>query len=173
MYYLMGRFRCLSKPFKRFYFNYADQVADKWSIIVVNKYRNKYINKRKKLGIDNENKITENEDCLIIPGLDDFIFQLKTKLDKEKTLAHGKVREYWLRRGPRLSIVLVLTILITLGLAQLLTEPTTNENILSILVGSNMILFNFYMLYQRLIDAISGTMMRVGHDHYINWKQSL
>ena len=27
------------------------------------------------------------------------------------------------------------------------------------------------MLYQRLIDSISGAMMRIGHDHYNKWKK--
>ena len=29
------------------------------------------------------------------------------------------------------------------------------------------------MLYQRLIDSISGAMMRIGHDHYIDWKHNI
>ena len=164
----MGFFRFLSKPIKRFYFYYADKVADKWSLIVRQKYTNKFIKKRIKLNLDNELVPTSD-----IPGLNIFLINLQNDLDKEKGLAHGKVREYWLRRGPRMLVVLIITILSTLGLAYLLIEPTRNDQILSILVGVNMIIFNMYLLYQRLIDAISGAMMRIGHDHYTRWKSEL
>ena len=60
---------------------------------------------------------------------------------------------------------------LTLILAEYLTDDvTSNEHTYSILIGVNMILYNIYMLYQRLIDSISGAMMRIGHDHYNNWK---
>ena len=169
----MGRFRFLSKPCKRYFFYYADKVANQWFLIVVNKYKLKYINKRKKIGLDNEAEIRETKDSSTIPGLDDFLIELKNQLEQEKSLAHGKVREYWLRRGPRLIMVLVFTIIITIVLAGWLTETSINDHILSILVGTNMLLFNLYMLYQRLIDAISGAMMRIGHDHYTQWKKGL
>lgn len=167
----MGICRFISKPIKRFYFYYADKVADKWSLIVREKYKSKYIKKRIKLNLDNE--VFETSNVSNVPGLNTFLYNLQIDLDKEKGLARGKVREYWLRRGPRLLLVLVLTILTTLGLAYLLIEPTRNDTTLSILVGINMILFNIYMLYERLIDAISGAMMRIGHDHYTKWKSEL
>ena len=164
----MGFFRCVSKPIKRFFFYYADLVAEKWTTIVVQKYTKKFTKKRIKLNLDNEPTQTSN-----VPGLNIFLINLQNDLDKEKGLAHGKVREYWLRRGPRLLLVLILTIIITLGLAYILIEPSKNDQILSILVGINMIIFNMYLLYQRLIDAISGAMLRIGHDHYTRWKSEI
>ena len=164
----MGFFRCVSKPIKRFLFSCADSVADNWKVIVVEKYTKKFTNKRIKLNLDNE--LTQTSD---VPGLNIFLANLQNDLNKEKGLAHSKVREYWLRRGPRLLLVLILTIIITLGLAYLLIEPSRNDQILSILIGFNMIIFNIYLLYQRLIDAISGAMMRIGHDHYTKWKSEL
>ena len=65
------------------------------------------------------------------------------------------------------------TILITIGLAELLIDITYEEQIYSMLVGINMFLFSIYMLYQRLTDSISGTMMKIGHDHYNQWKNNL
>ena len=41
----MGYFRFLFKPIKRFYFYYADKVAEKWSSIVREKYTKKFIRK--------------------------------------------------------------------------------------------------------------------------------
>ena len=164
----MGFFRCISKPIKRFLFYYADLVADKWANNVVEKYTKKFTKKRIKLNIDNE--LTQTSD---VPGLNIFLINLKNDLNTEKGLAHAKVREYWLRRGPRLIIVLFLTIIITLGLAYILIEQSSNDQILSVLIGVNMIIFNIYLLYQRLIDAISGAMMRIGHDHYTRWKTEI
>ena len=170
----MGKCRCISKPIKRFCFSYADKIADKWCLIVIKKYTHKYINKRNKLGLDNNiYDLTERIEPSNVPGLNDFVNNLQIDLNHEKSLAHCKVREYWLRRGPRLIIVLLITILITIGLAIWLIDTTINDHILSILIGINLILFNIYMLYQRLIDAISGAMMRIGHDHYTKWKSEL
>ena len=36
-----------------------------------------------------------------------------------------------------------------------------------------MIVYSIYMLYQRLIDSISGCMMKIGHSHYNKWKSNL
>ena len=170
----MGYFRCLSKPIKRYFFAYADKVTQKFIIIVSNKYTLKYINKLNKL---NNNPITneliDSSQYYTIPGLVKFVNDLENDLNKEKGIAHSKVREYWLRRGPRLLIILILTIFITVGLAILLIDISYKENIYSILIGINMILFNIYMLYERLIDSISGTMMKIGHDHYKKWKKEL
>ena len=88
-------------------------------------------------------------------------------------MAHSKVREYWLRRGPRLLIVLFLTIIITILMAEFITKQSKNNHIASIIISINLILYNFYMLYQRLIDSIAGAMMRIGHDHYIQWKSNV
>lgn len=167
-------FRCLSKPFKRFFFSYADRVSDKWIKIVYHKYKIKYIKKLNKLGNSDIilNESIQPYQYYLVPGLIEYINVLENKLDNERGLAHSKVREYWLRRGPRLIIVLILTIFITIGLSELLIDRTMNDIIYSILVGINMIIFSIYMLYQRLIDSISGSMMRIGHDHYNNWKNN-
>ena len=178
----MGRFKCLSKPIKRIFFAYANTISDKWIKIVSNKYIFKYINKINK--INRKNNINNNYNIEIfnlklinshnyhrVPGLINFKHNLNNDLNNEKGLAHSKVREYWLRRGPRLIIILLLTIIITILFSALLIERTLNDYIFSILVGINLILCSLYMLYQRLIDSISGAMMRIGHEHYTKWKR--
>ena len=167
----MGKCRCLSKPIKRFFFAYADKISEKWILIVSRKYTLKYINKLNKL--NNLNNEFDSSHYHHNQGLIKYTNNLNAALNQEKSLAHSKVREYWLRRGPRLLIVLVLTILITIGLAELLINVTYEEHIYSILVGINMFLFSIYMLYQRLTDSISGIMMKIGHDHYNQWKNDL
>ena len=161
----MGLFRFISKPIKRYLFNYANIISNKWYLIVLNKYKQKYINKLYKIGLNNT--FDPN------PGLDLFLHNLEINLEHEKSLAHSKVREYWLRRGPRLIIFLLITSLITIGLSQWLITVTINDHIITILIGINIILYNMYMLYQRLIDAISGAMMRIGHVHYSKWKSNI
>ena len=196
----MGYFRCLSKPCKRFYFSHADKIADKWIVIVSDKYVLKYIKKLNKLHrktnnienvVNNDNSDLEKDSDLeednedeeyptdvvvleynLIPGLEYYYHKLKNKLEDERGLAHSKVREYWLRRGPRLIIVLLITIAVTIILSELLLERTWNDHLFSMLVGLNLILCSLYMLYQRLNDSISGAMMRIGHDHYNSWKDN-
>ena len=172
--------RCLVKPTKRFFFAYADNISNKWIKISFHKYTLKYINKLNKVHKLNNNSTEELFDIETmdssqyyrVTGLIEFRYNLQNNLDKEKGLAHSKVREYWLRRGPRLLFVLILTILITIVLAVLLLDRSFNENMYSILVGLNLILFSIYMLYARLIDSISGAMMRIGHDNYTRWKST-
>lgn len=162
----MGQFRFLFKPVKRFLFYIGDTIADRWYLIALTKYKNKHKNKYKKLGINYQNTIDNI-------NFKNYSIDLEQKLTSEKGLSHGKVREYWLRRGPRLLLVLIITIGSTVSLSHWLINPTRNEHILSILIGINMILFNMYLLYQRLADSISGAMMKIGHDHYTVWKSNV
>ena len=127
LYLDMVTLRCLSKPFKRYFFSYADKISDEWVLIVSRKYIIKYIKKLKKI----------NESCDLsqknnIIDLINFKNNLECDLYKEKGLAHSKVREYWLRRGPRLLILLLITILITIGLTACLLDKNLNDYIFSI-----------------------------------------
>ena len=167
----MKCFRSISKPFKRFFFSHADNISDKWIKNVSHKYSLKYINKIKK--INNQQTITkliDENNYPLIHGLVQYKCNLDFKLQKEKGLGHGKVREYWLRRGPRVLIFLLLTLLITILLAEILIDTSYSWRIYSVLLSVNMLFYNIYMLYYRLIDSISGAMMRIGHDHYTSWK---
>ena len=146
-------------------FSHADKVSEKWVEITSKKYTLKYINKINKL---NDNDTVEEFDPKkynTIPGLNDFRCDLLIILNKEKGLAHGKVREYWLRRGPRLLITLILIIIITFLLANYLTETSYDDNIYSLILSISMVIYSMYMLYQKLVDSIVGSMLRKGHDH--------
>lgn len=166
----MGYFRCLSKSTKRFFFAYADKVSQKWMKNTYEKYTLKYINKINKLNDCDVVKSFYINQYHTIPGLLLFKNNLENDLIEESGLAHSKVREYWLRRGPRLLFVLIFIIVLTFLLGKYLTNVSYDEQIYSIIIGINMILYNTYMLYQRLIDSISSAMMRIGHDHYTKWK---
>ena len=171
----MGRFRCLSKPTKRFLFAYADKVSDKWIKIVLRKYTLKYIKKKNKLSNNYsiDSQTLHPSQYYIIPGLNEYIKNMKIALNDEKSSCHSKVREYWLRRGPRLLLILLLTVSITIGFAELVTDATYHDHLYSVIIGFNMIVYSIYMLYQRLIDSISGCMMKIGHSHYNKWKSNL
>lgn len=166
----MGIFKFISKPVKRYLFYHGDQIEKYWYKIVYQKYKNKFINKNKKINNQANLKIIniENTDLMI-----EYMSKLEEKLNNELGLAHSKVREYWLRRGPRLCLVLFITIGFTALLSNIIIKPTRNEHILSILLGLNMFLFNIYMLYNRLVDSISGNMMKIGHNHYVLWKSTI
>ena len=170
----MGRFRWLIKPTKRYFFAYADKVSDKWIHIVSKKYTLKYINKINKIKSDFsvDAEALDPSEYYLIPGLDIYREKLIEVLHNEKGLGHSKVREYWLRRGPRLLLILLLTISVTIGFAELLLDVSYEEHMYSMLVGINMFLYSVYMLYARLIDSIAGNMMRKGHDHYNKWKNN-
>jgi hypothetical protein len=171
-----GKYRFLSKPIKRLIFKYADSISDQWSLYVYNKYILKYIrklNKKNGMVIFDESVAYKYEQFNSIPGLLDFEQKLKESLDNEKGLAHAKAREYWIRRGPRLFCVLFLTILITIGLAEIVKTPTVNDRLFTGIVSINMILLSLYMLFQRLPDSIASSMLRIGHDNYKTWKKTL
>ena len=142
----MGNFRWITKPTKRYFFSYAGKISLKWNNKVLDKYALKYINKLKKN--KNEETITKLIDSSLfytIPGLNIYLEELKQKLNKEKGLAHGKVREYWLRRGPRNLMILIFTIFITIGFSELLLDITPDEHYYSIIIGINIVLFNLYI----------------------------
>jgi hypothetical protein len=167
----MGRFRCLSKPLKRFMFSHADKVSERWVEKSSKKYTLKYINKINKLNNYDTVEDFDPKKYNTIIGLNDFRCDLLVILNKEKGLAHGKVREYWLRRGPRLLITLIAIIIITFLLANYLTEASYDDNIYSLIISISMVIYSMYMLYQKLIDSIAGAMLRKGHDHYKEWKK--
>ena len=125
--------RCLTKPFKRFVFRYGDSVSEDWKITVKRKYLLKYINKEVKvrnggslpkdfdgrlyIAKDGTLNVENIEACNVtsnIEGLKEFDAKITKALNKEKSLAHSKVREYWLRRGPRLFLVMLFTIVFTI-----------------------------------------------------------
>ena len=49
----------------------------------------------------------------------EFVKKLEILLSNEKGLAHGKVREYWLRRGPRLFSGSILIVCLTISCGEL------------------------------------------------------
>ena len=152
--------RCCSKPFKRTLFAHADAIADRSLEASRAKYAEKYVNKRRKMGMDPEDpRLPSVYEC-----------ELVATLERERGLAHGKAREYWLRRGPRLLLLTVAAIAANLGMSEGLKPRPENDRAYLLANGLVLLTVSCYMLYQRLPDAIESAAMRVGHDYYVSWK---
>jgi hypothetical protein len=104
-----------------------------------------------------------------VHGLADYQADLMEKLLAGKRISHGKAREYWFLRGPRLFTTVFLGILVNIGCNQLL--QSNPEFWVSVSSGSIWLTMSTYMLYQRLPDAILSSLMIIGHDHYTEWKR--
>lgn len=152
------RCRCVSKPFKRYAFKKADILIDFAYQQALDKYMSKFIKKHKKEGKD-------------IVGLKEYSSSLIHALVQEKGLAHGKVREYWLRRGPRLFFVTITAVCANLFLSECFKEHPENDRVFHAVYGCFLLALSLYMLYYRLPDALLSSMMRIGHDHYGQWKR--
>lgn len=151
----MGYLRCVTKPCKRCAFRHARSVADQSVTHVFKKYSKKFVQKCQKHDMP-------------VHGLDEYQDALMRKLLVGKRVSHGKVREYWFLRGPRLFVTVFLGILINIGCNQLVQRAP--EIWVSVSSGSIWLIMSTYMLYQRLPDSILSTLMIIGHDHYTEWK---
>ena len=151
----MGFFRCISKPFKRAAFKYSKEITNDGIQNVYQKYSKKYILKFQKHSIP-------------VEDIQPYQSELLHKLNVEKGLAHGKTREYWLLRGPRLFCTILIGVISNTCCTLFLQEnPEVWATISSGLIW---LLLSGYMLYQRLPDSIHSSLMRIGHDHYTDWK---
>ena len=155
--YNMGNWRFISKYFKRKAFRKSRIIADNAAIHVYEKYYFKFLNKFRKNNIP-------------VYGLTSYQAELLRKLTIEKGVAHGKTREYWLLRGPRLFLTVLLGVILNIGCNQ--TIQNNPDIIGSISSGVILLIVSAYMLYQRLPDSILASLMRVGHDHYNDWKET-
>ena len=150
--------RYLSKPFKRAAFEHSRRIANDGVQTVYNKYSKKYAKKFHKNNL---------------PVQDIHIFQteLLQKLQVEKSLSHSKTREYWLLRGPRLFCTIFIGVFANTCCIFLIQKDP--DVCLTLLSGLIWLCLSAYMLYQRLPDAILSSLMRIGHDHYIQWKSTI
>ena len=106
----------------------------------------------------------------LVRDLAEFSLGLGTCVDTNIGLSHSKVREYWLRRGPRQLWVYVFMCLFTLGVAELRGFPTNEDRIYTVVVGFVALCVGVFMLYYRLPDSLDGSIMRSAHDYYVRRK---
>ena len=97
---------------------------------------------------------------------------LYAEVDKNSGLEHGKVKEYWLFRGPRQAMTLLLGMFGTAFVNEMIKDDiTTNDRIAYYVNSSIMLLVAFFMLYYRLPDAINSAVCRSAHDFYVSTKK--
>lgn len=155
----MGKCRCLSKPLKRWAFAKADNIAEKSAAVTLKKYIGKFNRKLEKMGWED--------------GLELFHRALEYDLNIEKNIAHSKVREYWLLRGPRMFLLTFIYICINLSCSEAFKTNPEPDRLYIVCTSSILLLISVYMLFFRLHDAIHASMMRIGHRHYTEWKQAM
>ncbi|GMH79340.1 hypothetical protein TL16_g08111 [Triparma laevis f. inornata] len=90
---------------------------------------------------------------------------------KNVGLDHGKVKEYWLNRGPRMAATMLVYTLYSFIITELTGSMTFSDRIRTVLIAGMAILVAFFMLYFRLPDAISSSICRSAHDFYVETKE--
>lgn len=153
------KLKCVTKWYKRVAFMHAEQISDRQIYNTMQKYSKKYTSKLQKLNLPADPD-----------GLRTFQHELKAKLDKERSLSHSKAREYWILRGPRLFAVSIIAVGSNIAYNEMFIQNPSFVR--GIVHGTTLLFLSFYMLFMRLPDSIHGSMMRIGHAHYKQWKQN-
>ena len=87
-------------------------------------------------------------------------------------LDHGKVREYWIKRGPRMGATMVIFSLYSILLTELTGDVTNTDRLRSLAIGGCALIIAFYMLFHRLPDSIDSSICRSAHDFYVQTKKN-
>jgi len=99
---------------------------------------------------------------------------LYKKAASNKGLDHGKTKEYWLERGPRQFITMILYAAFSFFINESLGAPEPNERLKAIIVAGVAMFIAGFMLYYRLPDSINSAILRSCHDWYVmNKKKKL
>jgi hypothetical protein len=121
----------------------------------------------------NNSNILDIYDYQLIYNFSNYIINLRIINKKDFGLDHSKVREYWLKRGPRLFISSILLLLSNYLLYIYLKTIDLKTNIYLIVINTIALLLSIYMLYYRLPDSIESAVARTSHDYYVKIKQNL
>tara|TARA_B110000259_G_C14034421_1_gene408523 strand:+ start:275 stop:922 length:648 start_codon:yes stop_codon:yes gene_type:complete len=121
----------------------------------------------------NNTNLLDIYDYELIYNFSDYIIQLKIINEKDVGLDHSKVREYWLKRGPRIFISSIVLLLVNYILYIYLKEIDIKTNIYLILINTIALFLSIYMLYYRLPDSIESAVARTSHDYYVKIKKKI
>lgn len=102
-----------------------------------------------------------------------YIINLNDINKKDLGLDHSKVREYWLKRGPRIFITSIIFVISNYLLYRYLKKIDYYTNVYLISINIITLLLSFYMLYYRLPDSIESAVARTTHDYYVKYKENL
>lgn len=143
---------------------------------IIVKYKNTDLNDMLKVinnYLINNTNILDIYDYRLIYNFSYYIIQLKIINEKDVGLDHSKVREYWLKRGPRILISSIVLLLSNYILYIYLKEIDTRTNIYLIIINIVALFLSIYMLYYRLPDSIESAVARTSHDYYVKIKKKL
>jgi hypothetical protein len=137
---------------------------------------NKNVNETLKLinnYLINNSNILDIYDYILIYDFAYYINELKKFNEKDIGLDHSKVREYWLKRGPRILISSIILLLSNYILYIYLKQIDIKTNIYLVAINIIALLLSIYMLYYRLPDSIESAVARTSHDYYVKIKKTL
>ena len=122
--------------------------------------------------ISNTN-ILDIYDYELILNFSNYIINLNYIIKKDIGLDHSKVREYWLKRGPRILITFIILLVSNYILYVYLKKIDNKTNLYLILINTIALSLSIYMLYFRLQDSIESAIARTTHDYYVKYKNEL
>ena len=120
----------------------------------------------------NNSDIVNLYDYEIIYNYSVYIYYLKELNKKDIGLDHSKVREYWLKRGPRIFLTSTFFIILNYILYSYFKDIDYNTQLYLIIINIIALISSFYMLYYRLPDSIESAIARTTHDHYVKYKNN-
>ncbi len=111
----------------------------------------------------------------LILELSNYINNLNNIYKKDIGLDHSKVREYWLKRGPRILISSFIFIIYNYIGYIYIKEENKNLKINIYMLSINILglILAVYMLYFRLPDSIESAIARSTHDYYVLYKRTI
>tara|TARA_B100000795_G_scaffold242835_1_gene206344 strand:+ start:1757 stop:2419 length:663 start_codon:yes stop_codon:yes gene_type:complete len=121
----------------------------------------------------NTSDIVNIYDYVFIFDFVNYIINLNNIKKKDLGLDHSKVREYWLKRGPRIFITSIIFVVINYLLYRYFKKIDYETNIYLISINIIALFLSFYMLYYRLPDSIESAVARTTHDYYVKYKENL
>ena len=95
----------------------------------------------------NTSNICEIYDYIFIFDFLNYVINLNSINKKDIGLDHSKVREYWLKRGPRIFITSIIFVVTNYLLYTQLKEIDNNTNIYLISINILTLILSFYMFY--------------------------
>ena len=121
----------------------------------------------------NNSNILDIYNYNLIYNFSNYITELKKINEKDFGLDHSKVREYWLKRGPRIFISSLALLLSNYILYIYLKEIDIKTNVYLVIINLIALFLSIYMLYHKLPDSIESAVARTSHDYYVKIKKQL
>ena len=78
--------------------------------------------------------------------------------------------KYWVYRGPRLFVLLIIVIVVTFVVFEVVEKPSIEQRLSRILQNLTLLITSAIMLYYRLPDSIDSAICRSAHDFYVKSK---